>query len=237
MNCLQDKYKIQIVGRGAYFERICKYVKEKLESTCEVKRLVLPKILSPFIDQPEDLISLEEFDHPDLLICAPNHPDLALYLAELAVETGVKLLVYGCTENLSEQKGLRKQIEEICHRKVRVFMPPTICGMKLPSRDSETNNPFFQQFGFPKFKILRKNNEIIDITFDRGAICGSTEMVVKGLIQHRIPLEKLVEKTGLFVQIGCLAGGQGTQEGAIYKGAKFHAAAMKASLEEESTQK
>ena len=70
MNDLQDKYKIQIIGRGAYFERICEYVEEKLETTYDVKCLVLPTTLPSFIDQPEDLISLKEFDNPDLLISA-----------------------------------------------------------------------------------------------------------------------------------------------------------------------
>ena len=87
------------------------------------------------------------------------------------------------------------------------------------TEDKDANHPFFQQFGFPKFKITRKNNNIIDISFERGAVCGSTEIIVKELIRHKIPLNNLGEKAGLFAQVGCLAGGEGSQDGAIYKGA------------------
>jgi len=190
-------------------------------------------MLPSFIDDPENIISLNDLNNPDLLFCAPNHPDLALYLAELAIETGVELLVYGCTENFHLNKGLAKQIETICKGKIRVFMPPTICALKLPPEDKDANHPFFQQFGFPKFKITQKNNEIIDISFERGAVCGSTEIIVKALIRHQIPLNKLGEKAGLFAQVGCLAGGEGSQDGAIYKGAKVHAKAMEDSLAED----
>jgi len=231
---LPTKYTILIVGRGTYFERICEYVGEKLEVKCVVKCLQLPQDLPPFIEHPEKLIDLNDINNSDLLISATNHPDLALYLAELAVEIGVELLVYGCTENLAENKGLARQIEEICRGKVRVFIPPTICALKLSPTDNEANTPFFRQFGFPRFKIERKDNDIVNITNERGAVCGSTEIIVEELIRHQIPLELLVEKTGLFAQIGCLAGGEGTQEGTIYKGARMHANAMKAALKEDS---
>ncbi|MFX0198393.1 MAG: DUF166 family protein [Candidatus Hodarchaeota archaeon] len=231
---LPTKYTILIVGRDTYFERICEYVGEKLEAECVVKCLQLPQDLPPFIEQPEKLIDLNNISNFDLIISATNHPDLAIYIADLAVKVGVKLLVYGCTENLAEKKGLAHQIEEICRGKVRVFIPPTICALKLSPTDSEANTPFFRQFGFPRFKIERKDNDIINITNERVAICGSTEIIVEELIRHQIPLELLVEKTGLFAQIGCLAGGGGAQEGPIYKGARMHATAMKAALEEDS---
>ena len=234
---LSSKYTILIVGRGAYFERICEYVRIQLESECVVKCLQLPQDLPPFIEQPEDLFELKDINNPDLLISATNHPDLALFLAELAVEIGIKLLVYGCTENLVQRKGLANQIEEICRGKIRVFIPPTICALKLSPTDKEANTPFFRQFGFPQFKIERKYKDNVNISYERGAVCGSTEIIVKELVRHQIPLERLVEKTGLFAQIGCLAGGEGTQEGTIYKGARMHATAMKAALEEDSKSK
>lgn len=231
---LSTKYTILIVGRDTYYERICEYIEEKIGADCVVKCLQLPQDLPAFIDQPDKLIDLKDINNPDLMISATNHPDLALYLAELAVETGIKLLVYGCTENLVEKKGLTRQIKDICRGKVKVFIPPTICSLKLSSTDKEANIPFFQQFGFPRFKVKRNNKDIINISFERGAVCGSTEIIVEALIRHQIPLERLVEKTGLFAQIGCLAGGEGTQEGVIYKGARVHATAMKSALKEDS---
>ncbi|MFQ6126553.1 MAG: DUF166 family protein [Candidatus Heimdallarchaeota archaeon] len=231
---LSNTYSILIVGRDAYYERICEYVEEKIGADCMVKCLQLPQDLPPFIEQPEKLIDLKDINNPDLMISATNHPDLALYLAELAVKTGIKLLVYGCTENLIEKKGLMRQIKDICRGKVQVFIPPTICALKLSPTDKEANIPFFRQFGFPRFKVEQNNNNIVNITYERGAICGSTEIIVEELIRQKIPLERLVEKTGLFAQIGCLAGGEGTKGGAIYKGARVHAAAMKSALEEDS---
>ncbi len=225
------------MGRGAYFERICEYVRQQLESECVVKCLQLPQDLPPFIEQPEELFVLMDINNPDLLISATNHPDLTLYMAELAVEKGIKLLVYGCTENLIERKGLANQIEEICRGKIRVFIPPTICALKLSPTDKEANTPFFSQFGFPRFKIERNTKDSVVISYERGAVCGSTEIILKELVRHQVPLERLVEKAGLFAQIGCLAGGEGTQEGTIYKGAKMHATAMKAALEEDSKSK
>lgn len=231
---LSTKYTILIVGRGAYFERISEYIGEKLEPESEVKCLALPKKIPSFIETPEEFINLIDFDKPNLLISATSHPDLVLYLAELAVETGIELLIYGCTENLVERKGLARQIEEICLGKVRIFIPPTVCALKLSPMDKNANTPFFRQFGFPRFIVERKNNDIVNISYERGAICGSTEIIVEALNRHQIPLERLVEKTGLFAQIGCLAGGGGAKEGTIYKGARIHATAMKAALEEDS---
>ena len=101
----------------------------------------------------------------------------------------------------------------------------------LPLKSQEANNPFFRQFGFPNFKSIRKNNKLIALSFEHGVVCGSTEIVVRELLRHPIPLEKLTEKAGLFVQMGCLAGGEGTQNGTIYKGANVHAKAMDAAIE------
>jgi len=229
----RNQYRILIVGRGSYFERICGFIQEKLESECEVNCIALPVELPPFIDNPEDFLDSKEFEHTNLVISATQHPDLALHLAEFAVKAEIEVLVYGCTENLSEQRGLVHQIEEICNDKVRVFMPPTVCALKLSQTDKETSSPFFEKFGFPIFKIQRKNNQIINIFLEQGgAVCGSSDIVVKELIRNQISADKLVEKAGLFAQIGCLAGGQGTQKGTIYKGAKVHAVAMKTALKE-----
>jgi len=198
-------------------------------SDFKVSSRELPESLPDFIDSPAEFINAMNLDKTffskDLIITYIMHPDLTPEIVRLAGENGARaVIIAGGTAkagsgdeilNLSKKYDLHIEIHDIC------------CD--IGQSNNYIINEFASNFGKPEIEITEKNGIISNIRVIRGAPCGSTLHMAKGLEGSRI--EEAPSKGGLLVQQYPCRAIRGTK-GGIHKAARLHKEAVEKALKE-----
>jgi hypothetical protein len=217
---------IGVIARGKYGLRLIENIKNN--SDFKVSSIEIPEELPDFIEAPKDFINGLDPDKSifsnDLIIAYTLHPDLTPEIIRLAGENGASAVIIAGgaamagggaeIQKLSLKYNIIIRIHEICCDIER-------CGDK-------TVDEFASYFGRPEVSITSKNGIITNVRIIRGAPCGSTWHMAKGLIG--INTEDAPARAGLLIQqYPCRA--QRGIKGGIHKAAKLHKGSIERALE------
>jgi hypothetical protein len=216
---------IGVVTRGKYGHRLIKNI--KINSKFSISSIELPESLPDFIEYPQEFIEGLNPDKKilssDLVITFTLHPDLTPEIVRLAGENGARAVIIagsmskagGCEEldDLSRKYDMHIEVHEIC------------CEIK--NCGNEVVDKFASRFASPEVKIAAKDGLISKVEVIRGAPCGSTQHMAKGLIGKSI--EDAPAYAGLLVQQYPCRAVRGTR-GGIHKAAQLHKNAVENAL-------
>ena len=218
---------IGVITRGKYGHRLIENIKKN--SDFEVYSIQIPESLPDFIEKPQDFIATLNLDKSifsnDLVIAYILHPDLTPEIVRLAGENGARAVIIaggvaragGLSElkNISEKYNMHVEIHEICCDIEK-------CGDTIVDE-------FATCFGMPELRITAKNGLVSNVEVIRGAPCGSTWHMAKGLAGTSIT--DAPARAGLLVQQYPCRAVRGIK-GGIHKAAQLHKKAVETALEE-----
>lgn len=218
---------IGVIIRGKYGWRLIENIRNN--SNLEVSSIELPESLPDFIEAPDEFIEGlrldKNFFSKDLIITYIMHPDLTPEIVRLAGKNGACAVIIaggaaraGSADellNLSKKYGIHIEIHEIC------------CDIGLSGDNAVTE--FAACFGRPEIHITTKDGLISSVKVIRGAPCGSTWHMAKGLVGTKV--KDAPAKGGLLVQQYPCRAIRGTA-GGIHKAAKLHKEAVEKALNE-----
>lgn len=217
---------IGVISRGKYGLRLIENIRKN--SDFKVSSIQIPEQLPDFIESPEDFIASLNLDKSvfsnDLVIAYTLHPDLTPEIVRLAGENGARAVIIaggaaragGLSElqKISGKYNMHIEVHEICCEIDK-------CGNNIVDE-------FASCFGKPEMKITAKLGLISNVEVVRGAPCGSTRHVAKGLAGTRV--EDAPAKAGLLVQQYPCRALRGIK-GGIHKAAQLHKRAVEKALE------
>ncbi|VVB89729.1 Thymidylate synthase [uncultured archaeon] len=218
---------IGVITRGKYGLRIIDNIQKN--SDFSVSSIEIPELLPDFIEAPAEFISDLNLDKSvfssDLVIAYTLHPDLAPEIVRLAGENGAGAVIIAGGEaragghsellNLSEKYNMHIEVHEIC-------CTIEMCGNKIVDK-------FASCFGKPELKITTEAGLITRVEVIRGAPCGSTWHMAKGLAW--MDTRNAPSRGGLLVQQYPCRALRGNR-GGIHKAAKLHKDAVEKALKE-----
>jgi len=216
---------VGVVTRGKYGRRLIENIISN--SKFSVSSIELPESLPDFIEDPQGFI---EGVNPDKKVLSSNlviaytlHPDLTPEIVRLAGENGAHAVIIaggmskaGGSEELDElsrKYDMHIEVHEIC------------CEIKKCGND--VVDRFASRFASPEVKITSKNGFISKVEVIRGAPCGSTQHMAKGLIGESV--KDAPARAGLLVQQYPCRAVRGTR-GGIHKAAQLHKKAVEKAL-------
>jgi hypothetical protein len=217
---------VGVITRGKYGLRLIENVRNN--SIFRISSIELPEKLPDFIETPADLINElipdKSIFSNDLIIAYTLHPDLAPQIIRLSSENGARAVIIaggaamagGQSEiaRLSKRYNIDVQIHEIC------------CD--IDSSGDRTIDEFASCFGKPEVIINTNNGLIMNVKIIRGAPCGSTWHMAKGLAGTKI--EEAPGKAGLLIQQYPCRAVRGNK-GGIHKAAKLHKESIERALQ------
>lgn len=218
---------IGVISRGKYGKRLIENIKNN--SKFKISSQEIPETLPDFIEAPGDFIAGLNLDKSvfsnDLVIAYTLHPDLTPEIVRLAGENGARAVIIaggaaragGLSElkNISEKYNMHIEVHEIC------------CDMEQCGNNIV--DEFASCFGMPKLRITTKGGIVSNVEVIRGAPCGSTWHMAKGLVG--ISTEDAPAKAGLLVQQYPCRALRGIK-GGIHKAGELHKKAVEMALEE-----
>ncbi|MDD5474646.1 MAG: DUF166 domain-containing protein [Candidatus Methanoperedens sp.] len=216
---------IGVITRGKYGHRLIENIKKN--SDFKVSAIEIPESLPDFIEAPSDFLANLHLDKSifshDLIIAYILHPDLTPEIVRLAGEQGARAVIIaggaaragGHQElfSLSEKYNMHIEVHEICCDIEK-------CGDNVVDE-------FASCFGRPGLKITAKKGIVSNVEVIRGAPCGSTWHMAKGLVGTSV--EDAPGKAGLLVQQYPCRALRGIK-GGIHKAAKLHKKAVENAL-------
>ncbi|MCZ7405856.1 MAG: DUF166 domain-containing protein [Candidatus Methanoperedens sp.] len=216
---------ISVITRGKYGHRLIENIKKN--SDFKVSTIEIPESLPDFIEAPSDFLANLNLDKSifssDLIIAYILHPDLTPEIVRLAGENGARAVIIaggaaragGLSElqKISEKYNMHIEIHEIC------------CDIEQCG--NEVVDEFASCFGRPKLKITTKAGLITKVEVLRGAPCGSTWHMAKGLVGTGI--QDAPAKAGLLVQQYPCRALRGIK-GGIHKAGELHKKAVEMAL-------
>jgi hypothetical protein len=217
---------VGVITRGKYGIRLIENVRNN--SNFKISSVELPEKLPDFIETPADLINElipdKSIFSNDLIIAYSLHPDLAPQIIRMAGENGASavIIVGGATmaggqfeiTRLSKKYNINVQVHEIC------------CDMECTG--DRIIDEFASCFGVPEVIINTNSGLITNVKIIRGAPCGSTWHMTKGLVGTKI--EEAPARAGLLIQQYPCRAGRGNK-GGIHKAAKLHKESVERALE------
>jgi len=217
---------IGVITRGKYGLRLIKNVRKN--SNFRISSIELPDKLPDFIETPGDfineLIPEKSIFSNDLIIAYTLHPDLAPEVVHLAGEHGASSVIIaggagmagGQSEltRISKKYNINVQVHEIC------------CDIECIG--DRIIDEFASWFGKPEVIINTNNGLITNVKIIRGAPCGSTWHMAKGLVGTKI--EEAPARAGLLIQQYPCRAVRGNKCG-IHKAAKLHKESVEKALE------
>jgi hypothetical protein len=220
---------IGVITRGKYGPRLVENIQKN--SDFLVSSTELPGSLPDFIEEPGKFVAALKLDKKvlsaDIVIAYTLHPDLTPEIARLAGEMGARAVIIaggsaragGASElmKISKEYDIHIEIHEIC------------CAPD--SSPENTVNTFISCFGRPKVRITTQSGIISSVEVVRGAPCGSTWYMAKGL--EGTGVEDAPAKAGLLVQHYPCRALRGIK-GGIHKAAQLHKKAVEAALRDET---
>ncbi|MDO8726480.1 MAG: DUF166 domain-containing protein [Candidatus Methanoperedens sp.] len=216
---------IGVVTKGKYGRRLIENIERN--SDFSVSSIELPESLPDFIEDPRDFIVSLNLDKKvfssDLIIAYTLHPDLTPEIISLAAENGARAVIIAGgmsraggrekLDELSEKYNIHIEVHEICCEIGE-------CGNDVVDR-------FASCFGKPEVNITVRNGIVSKVDMIRGAPCGSTQHMAKGLIGKSI--EDAPAYAGLLVQQYPCRAVRGTK-GGIHKAAQLHKKAVEIAM-------
>jgi hypothetical protein len=218
---------IGVVTRGKYGLRLIENIKKN--SDFNISSLQIPEFLPDFIEAPGEFLASLNLDKNifsnDLIIVYSLHPDLTPEIVRLAGENGARAVIIaggsaksgGLSElqKISEKYNMHIEIHEIC-------CDIEQCGNNVVDE-------FVSCFGRPELKITTKAGLITKVEVLRGAPCGSTWHMAKGLVGAAI--RDAPAKAGLLVQQYPCRAVRG-MKGGIHKAGELHKKAVEMAQKE-----
>lgn len=216
---------IGVVIRGKYGRRLIENIEHN--SNMRVSSIEIPESLPDFIEDPQDFVASLNLNRKvlssDLVIAYVLHPDLTPEIIRLAGESGARAIIIAGgilnaggreeLENLSLKYGMHIEVHEICCEIEK-------CGNAVVDE-------FASFSGRPQVKINTKDGLISKVKVLRGAPCGSTQHMAKGLVWSGV--KDAPARAGLLVQqYPCRA--QRGIKGGIHKAAQLHKNAVEKAL-------
>jgi hypothetical protein len=216
---------VGVITRGKYGLRLIENVRSN--SNFKISSIELPEKLPDFIETPADLINElipdKSIFSNDLIIAFTLHPDLAPQIIRLAGENGASAVIIpggagmagGQSEitRLSKKYNINVQVHEIC------------CDIECTG--DKTIDEFASRFGRPEMIININKGLVTNIKIIRGAPCGSTWHMAKGLVGTKI--EEAPARAGLLIQQYPCRAVRGNK-GGIHKAAKLHKESIERAL-------
>jgi hypothetical protein len=218
---------IGVVTRGKYGCRLI----ENIESNSDfnVSSIELPESLPDFIEDPKEFIKCLNPDKKvlssDLVIAYTLHPDLTPEMVRLAGENGARGVIIA---GGMSRAGGRQELDELSGKYNMHIGVHEIC-CEIGECGDNVVNMFASFFGMPEVNINLKNGIVSKVDVIRGAPCGSTHHMAKGLIGKSI--EDAPAYAGLLVQQYPCRAVRGTR-GGIHKAAQLHKKAVEKALRE-----
>lgn len=217
---------VGVITRGKYGLRLIENVRKN--SNFKISSIDLPEKLPDFIETPADLINElipdKSIFSNDLIIAYTLHPDLAPQIIRLAGENGARAVIIpggaamvgGQSEitRHSKKHNINVQVHEIC------------CDLECTG--DRIIDEFASCFGRPEVTINTNNGLIANVKIIRGAPCGSTWHMAKGLVGTKI--EDAPARAGLLIQQYPCRAVRGNK-GGIHKAAKLHKESVERALE------
>lgn len=216
---------IGVITRGKYGFRLIDNIKKN--SDFKVSSIQIPESLPDFIESPADFIMGLNLDKSifssDLIIAYILHPDLTPEIVRLAGENGARAVIIaggaaragGLSElqKISEKYNMHIEVHEIC-------CDIEQCGDNVVDE-------FASCLGRPRLKITTKAGLITKVEVLRGAPCGSTWHMAKGLVG--VSVKDAPGKAGLLVQQYPCRAVRGIK-GGIHKAGELHKKAVENAL-------
>ncbi len=216
---------ICVVTRGKYGRRLIENIKNNPEFS--VSSMELPESLPDFIEDPRVFIASLKPDKKalscNLVIIYALHPDLTPEIVRLAGENGARAVIVA--GGMSKAGG-REELDGLSGKyKMHIEVHEICCEIQKCGND--TVDRFASCFGIPEVRIKAKNGIVSDVEVIRGAPCGSTGHMAKGLIGKSI--KDALSLAGLLVQQYPCRAIRGTR-GGIHKAAQLHKKAVEKAL-------
>jgi hypothetical protein len=218
---------ISVITRGKYGHRLIENIKKK--SNFKVSTIEIPEVLPDFIEAPGEFLAALNLDKSvfssDLIIAYILHPDLTPEIVRLAEENGARaVIIAGGTARAG---GLSKLQEISAKYNMHIEIHDICCDMEQCG--NEVVDEFTSCFGRPELKITTKAGLITKVEVLRGAPCGSTWHMAKGLVGTTI--KDAPSKAGLLVQQYPCRALRGIK-GGIHKAGELHKKAVEMAQEE-----
>ncbi|VVB85261.1 Thymidylate synthase [uncultured archaeon] len=216
---------IGVVTRGKYGRRLIENI--KTNSDFSVSSIELPESLPDFIEDPQEFIASLNPDKKvlssDIVIAYTLHPDITPEIVRLAGESGARAVIIA--GGMSGAGG-REELDELSKKYDMHIEVHEIC-CELEKSGNDVVDDFASCFGSPAVKITTKNGVISKVEVLRGAPCGSTWHMAKGLIGSGT--KDAPARAGLLVQQYPCRAVRGTR-GGIHKAAELHKKAVEKAL-------
>ena len=216
---------IGVVIRGKYGRRLIENIKNNSDHS--VSSIELPESLPDFIEDPHDLIESlipdKKVFSSDLVIAYSLHPDLTPEIVRTAGESGARAVIIA---GGMSRTGGRDELDELSRKYDMHIEVHEIC-CEIEECGDAVVDEFASCFGRPQVRTTTKNGVISNVEVLRGAPCGSTLHMAKGLAGAKV--KDAPARAGLLVQqYPCRA--QRGIRGGIHKAAQLHKKAVEKAL-------
>ncbi|MCZ7356691.1 MAG: DUF166 domain-containing protein [Candidatus Methanoperedens sp.] len=218
---------IGVISRGKYGLRLIENIRKNSEFM--VSSIEIPEYLPDFIEDPSDFVESLHLDKNifsrDLVIAYTLHPDLTPEIIRLAGENGAhSVIIAGGTAQAGGQSELMRLSKKY---KMHIEVHEICCDIEKSG--DKVVDEFASCFGRPELKITTENGLIAKVEVIRGAPCGSTEHMAKGIAW--MDKGNAPTRAGLLVQQYPCRALRGIK-GGIHKAARLHKEAIEKALQE-----
>ncbi|GFO96132.1 hypothetical protein ig2599ANME_0319 [groundwater metagenome] len=218
---------IGVITRGKYGRRLIDNIEQN--SDFSVSSIELPESLPDFIEDPQEFIASLNPDKKvlssDLVIAYTLHPDLTPEIIRLAGESGARAVIIA---GGMSRAGGREELESLSLKYDMHIEVHEIC-CEIEKCGNDVVDEFASCFGRPQVRITTKDGLISKVEVIRGAPCGSTQHMAKGLVGSSIKDAPAI--AGLLVQQYPCRAKRGIR-GGIHKAAELHKKTVEKALRE-----
>ncbi len=198
--------RLLIAIQGPYGQRILKNIRERVPREWRIESLTLPPNLPPLIDDPADFLP-PELPAADLLIFLSESSHAPQLIPDIVAMTGAQGVIAPVDNSQWMPAGLKNQLRrELGAKGILTAFPKTFCTLTeegsgyrhaAEPHGGKVIAEFARYFGKPKFRITvnPSTRRIESVEVLRGAPCGSSHHVAKGLIG--VHADEAVPKAGL----------------------------------------
>lgn len=210
--------KILVVLQKDWGKRQLNNITENAPKDWQIEACLMPPLLPPVIDEPEDFLP-DNLPPAELLLSLGEDTGVAELIPDLVQITGVKAVIAPVENDLWLPKGLQNQVQqELDAINVDIVFPTPFCELTERSSDNEYIKAFAQQFGRPILEIDwerpphssaamqggQKGGKIRQVNVVRACPCGNTNFVADKLLG--VEVDKAEDLGPLFHQYyPCLA--------------------------------
>ena len=203
-----------VLIHGLYGQRIADNLKARGPADWEVATYILPRILPPIVDEPEEFLQ-PDLPQADLILHLSETSQAAQLLGEIVHQTDAKAVI-APIDFPTLPEGLRRQLrDELARLGAVIVFPEPFCSLDEAQIGSQCNpssqayeilTTFTACFGRPRLKVELSpdGSRIETVEVERGAPCGSSHYAAESLVG--IEVDQALPQAGLFCHhYPCLA--------------------------------